>query len=132
VKSVIVVSLLLGLTSYAGTVAGTQIHDATPPTEGYVPPADQKSQSDVQAVGETETKPQDFLPMANPEKVSCEAAYKRAVDSGVVADANNAAEVCNLAVQLSCRTAKKTGDARLNAAVCRLDAAHAAYLKVKN
>jgi hypothetical protein len=115
VKRLLVLSLLLGLTSYAGTIAGTQIHDAQPPKEGYVPEV--STQSDDKSAKDD----------------SCEAAYKKSIDSGVIADAVNAAEICKAAVDAACeRGNKNTGDARLVAAICRLKAAHGAYLKVQD
>jgi len=129
VKSVIVVSLLLGLTSYAGTVAGTQIHDATPPTEGYIAPTgDAKDGSP--------SKSDDYY-QAVLDKDSCDDAYRKAISSGVsgdsalVAELSKATEACKMAVNNSCdeNTRKSSAD-RIAAAVCRLKAAHAAYLKV--
>jgi hypothetical protein len=118
-KNLMIMSLMLVsiLSVKANAINPTPIHDAQPPREGYVPEASTQTDSGEKAK----------------EDSACEAAYKKSIDSGVIADAIDAAEVCKAAVDAACvRTKNKTtGDARLAAAVCRLKAAHGAYLNVQ-
>lgn len=62
----------------------------------------------------------------------CEKSYAKAKSDGSTGAANIGALDCQSETDKKCSPEESTGDARLVAAVCKLRAAHAGYLKAKN